>query len=177
MLLAAGEDVHIAAEPSEGPIGQLCRELTESVTGHALACLYAADRYHRVEREIRGHLEAGEVVISDRHIPSGLVMQRFDGDDPAFLWQLNAEAERLIQAGFDVFRVDCNQRTPERAAACIRDRLTAFFAVPGRWRLVRDSLPSRASVTPVWNRPAAGASRRQEQDFGRWSDQSTNMQL
>ncbi|HXL96515.1 MAG TPA: hypothetical protein VN969_47000 [Streptosporangiaceae bacterium] len=68
-------------------VRQLCRELTESVTGHALACLYAADRYHHVEAEIRGHLEAGEVVISDRYIPSGLAMQRFDGIDPAFLWQ------------------------------------------------------------------------------------------
>jgi len=75
-------------------VRQLCRELTESVTGHALACLYAADRYHHVEAEICGHLEAGEVVISDRYIPSGLVMQRFDGIDPAFLWQLNAAAER-----------------------------------------------------------------------------------
>jgi energy-coupling factor transporter ATP-binding protein EcfA2 len=51
MLVGAGEDVHVTAEPSTGPIGVLCRELTETVTGHALACLYAADRYH--------HLEAG----------------------------------------------------------------------------------------------------------------------
>jgi thymidylate kinase len=71
-------------DPTDGgtsaePIGQLCRELTESVTGHALACLYAADRYHHVEAEIRGHLGAGEVVISDRYILCGLVVQRFDG--------------------------------------------------------------------------------------------------
>ena len=44
-LVAAGEEVHVTAEPSSGPIGVLCRELTETVTGHALACLYAADRY------------------------------------------------------------------------------------------------------------------------------------
>src|SRR6266508_4037793 len=153
LLVAEAEDVHVTAEPSTGPIGTLCRELTETVTGHALACLYAADRYN----------------------PSGLVMQRFDGIDPAFLWQLNAEAdrpdlavileadpeviaerlhargahnrfqlspgsshaevhfyrqatERLVQAGFDVLRVDCNQRPPEQAAAIIRDRLTTFFA-------------------------------------------------
>ena len=43
MLVAAGENVHTTAEPSTGPIGVLCRELTESVTGHSLACLYAAD--------------------------------------------------------------------------------------------------------------------------------------
>jgi dTMP kinase len=175
LLVAGGEDVHVTAEPSTGPIGVLCRELTETVTGHALACLYAADRYHHVQTEVWPRLEAGQTVISDRYIPSGLVMQRFDGIDPAFLWQLNAEAdrpdlavileadpeiiaerlhargahnrfqlapgsshaevhfyrqatERLVQAGFDVLRVDCNQRPPEQAASVIRDRLTTFFA-------------------------------------------------
>jgi dTMP kinase len=104
MLVAAGEDVHVTAEPSNGPIGQLCRELAETVTGHALACLYAADRYHHVETEIRPLLTAGKTVISDRYVPSGLVMQRFDGVNPAFLWQLNAEAKRpdlavILEAG------------------------------------------------------------------------------
>jgi dTMP kinase len=177
MLVAAGEDVHVTAEPSDGPIGDLCRELTETVTGHALACLYAADRYHHIETEVRPLLAAGKTVISDPYVPSGLVMQRFDGLDPAFLWQINAEAdrpdlavileadpetiaerlhergphnrfqltpgssyaevhfyqqatERLVQAGFDVLRVDCNRRPPEQVAACIRDRLTALFASP-----------------------------------------------
>ena len=175
-LVAAGEEVHVTAEPSSGAIGALCRELTETVTGHALACLYAADRYHHVETEIRPHMEAGLMVISDRYIPSGLVMQRFDGIDPAFLWLLNAEAdrpdlavileadpdviserlrergphnrfqlspgsshaeahfyrqatERLIQAGFDVLRVDCTQRQPEQSASYICNRLMTFFAV------------------------------------------------
>ena len=153
----------------------LCRELTESVTGHALACLYAADRYHHVQTEIRPRTESGETVISDRYIPSGLVMQRFDGIDPSFLWHVNSEAdrpdlavileadpdtiaerlaargphnrfqltpgsshaevhfyrqatERLIQAGFDVLRVDCNKRPSEQSAAFIRDQLVSFFA-------------------------------------------------
>lgn len=175
MLVSAGESVHITAEPSNGPIGALCRELTESVTGHALACLYAADRYHHLQAEIRPHVESGETVISDRYIPSALVMQRFDGIDPAFLWHLNSEAdrpdlavileaapetiaerlsargphnrfqltpgsshaevhfyrqatERLIQAGFDVLRVDCNKRPAENSASFIRDRLMSFFA-------------------------------------------------
>lgn len=174
MLLAAGELVHVTAEPSEGPIGLLCRGLTESVTGHALACLYAADRYHHLDTEVRPHLDAAATVISDRYLPSGLVMQRFDGIDPAFLWQLNAEADRpdlavileadpeviaerlaqrgphnrfqllpasshaeahfyrqatdrLIQAGFDVLRVDCSQRPAEESAAFITGRLMACF--------------------------------------------------
>ena len=175
LLAGAGEDVHVTAEPSAGPIGAMCRELTETTTGHALACLYAADRYHHLEAEVRPSTEAGRTVISDRYIPSGLVMQRFDGIDPAFLWQLNAEAdrpdlavileadpgviaerlhergphnrfqrspgsshaevhfyrqatERLIQAGFDVLRVDCNRQPPEQSAVLISDRLIAFFA-------------------------------------------------
>jgi dTMP kinase len=176
--VAAGEDVHVTQEPSIGPIGTLCRELTETTTGHALACLYAADRYYHLEVEVRPQMEQGRTVVSDRYIPSGLVMQRFDGIDPTFLWQLNAEAdrpdlavileadpeviserltergphnrfqlspgsshaevhfyrqatERLIQAGFDVLRVDCNKRPPEQSAAFIRDRLMTFFA-PGK---------------------------------------------
>jgi dTMP kinase len=175
MLVAAGEDVHVTAEPSAGPIGALCRELTESVTGHALACLYAADRYHHIQAEVRPHTEAGRTVISDRYIPSGLVMQRFDGIDPSFLWHVNAEAdrpdlavileadpeviaerlndrgphnrfqlspgsshaeahfyrqatERLIQAGFDVLKVDCSKQPAEQSAVLIRDRLLRFFA-------------------------------------------------
>lgn len=177
MLVAGGENVHVTAEPSTGPIGVLACELTETVTGHALACLYAADRYHHIETEIRPQIENGTTVISDRYIPSGLVIQRFDGIDPAFLWQLNAEAdrpdlavileadpaviaqrldergphnrfqltpgsshaeiyfykqatERLMQAGFDVLRVDCNQQAAQHVAAHILDRLTTFFAPP-----------------------------------------------
>jgi dTMP kinase len=175
LLVAEGEDVHVTAEPSDGPIGALCRELTESVTGHALACLYAADRYHHVDTEVRPFVEQGQMVISDRYVPSGLVMQRFDGIDPQFLWWLNSEAarpdlavileadpeviaerlhdrgphnrfqltpgsahaeahfyrqatERLVQAGFDVLRVDCNRQPSEQSAVLIRDRLLTFFA-------------------------------------------------
>jgi dTMP kinase len=94
LLTTAGEHVHVTAEPSGGPIGALCRELIDSLTGHALACLYAADRYHHLQTEIRPRVERGEIVISDRYIPSSLVMQRFDGVDPAFLWQINSAADR-----------------------------------------------------------------------------------
>jgi dTMP kinase len=176
LLVAEGEDVHVTCEPSDGPIGTLARELTESVTGYALACLYAADRYHHVATEIEPNLRAGRTVISDRFTPSGLVMQRFDDIDFQFLWQLNVkvarpdlvvilEAEpdviaqrlhdrgphnrfqvtpgssrsethfyqqataRLLAAGFDVLRVDCNQRAPEQSALFIRERLRARMAM------------------------------------------------
>jgi dTMP kinase len=117
MLAAAGEQVHVTAEPSSGPIGSLATALTETVTGHALACLYAADRYHHVETEIKPRLGAGQIVISDRYIASGLVVQRFDGVDPTFLWQLNEEAPLpdiavILEADPDVIAERLMERGP-----------------------------------------------------------------
>jgi dTMP kinase len=117
LLVAEGEDVHVTAEPSDGPIGTLARELTETVTGYALACLYAADRYYHAQVEIEPSLRAGKTVISDRYIPSGLVMQRFDGVDLRFLWQLNAEVARpdlavILEADADVIAKRLHDRGP-----------------------------------------------------------------
>jgi dTMP kinase len=94
LLVASGHDVHVTAEPSGGPIGQVARELTETVSGHALAALYAADRYHHLHSEIRPLVAAGRIVVSDRYVPSGLVMQRLDGLDLQFVWQLNERADK-----------------------------------------------------------------------------------
>lgn len=117
LLLTQGEHVHVTAEPSDGPIGKLAYELTPTVTGHALACLYAADRYQHVETEVAPYLKTGHVVISDRYIASGLVVQRFDGVDPVFLWQLNEEAEQpdlavILGADPDVIADRLGERGP-----------------------------------------------------------------
>ncbi|PKW14558.1 dTMP kinase [Saccharopolyspora spinosa] len=117
LLLTEGHQVHVTAEPSSGPIGKLACDLTPTVTGHALACLYAADRYHHVETEIKPLLKNGHLVISDRYVASGLVVQRFDGVDPVFLWQLNEEAERpdlvvILEADPDVIAERLEARGP-----------------------------------------------------------------
>ncbi|HEX8870793.1 MAG TPA: dTMP kinase [Lentzea sp.] len=117
MLLAEGEHVHVTGEPSGGPIGKLAVELTETVTGPALACLYAADRYHHVEHEILPLLRRGHTVISDRYVASGLVIQRFDGVAPEFLWHLNAEAKRpdlavILEANPEVIASRLSERGP-----------------------------------------------------------------
>ncbi|RZS36355.1 thymidylate kinase [Herbihabitans rhizosphaerae] len=174
LLLAQGRHVHVTAEPSSGPIGTLASELTETVTGYALACLYAADRYHHVETEIAPYVRNGHVVVSDRYFASGLVIQRFDDVDPMFLWQINEEVERpdlavileadpdviaerletrgphnrfqrspgtsrrkvnyyhqvtetLEAADFNVLRVDCATKPPERSATVIYQELTELL--------------------------------------------------
>ncbi|MGW6276161.1 dTMP kinase [Kribbella sp. NPDC055071] len=93
LLRADNTAVHLTAEPSRGPIGKLAYDLTDTVTGPALACLFAADRYHHLEAEIRPHLEVGHLVLCDRYVPSSLVMQRLDGQAIDFLWNLNALAD------------------------------------------------------------------------------------
>jgi len=79
--------------------------------------LYAADRYHHVETEIAPYLKTGHIVISDRYIASGLVIQRFDNVDPVFLWQLNEEAERpdlavILEADPGVIAQRLSERGP-----------------------------------------------------------------
>ncbi len=117
MLVAQSANVHVTAEPSCGPIGTLASALTETVTGHALACLYAADRYHHVEVEIKPRLRTGHIVISDRYMASGLVIQRFDGVDPEFLWQINQEVRQpdlavVLEAEPDVIAERLEARGP-----------------------------------------------------------------
>lgn len=94
LLRDDGRAVHLTCEPSEGAIGKLARELTETVRGEALACLYAADRYHHLTTEVVPNLECSEVVITDRYIPSALVMQQLDGVDPDYLWRINIKARK-----------------------------------------------------------------------------------
>lgn len=92
-LRALGRDVHPTAEPSKGPIGALARALTDTASGAVLACLYAADRYHHLANEIRPRLAAGQTVVSDRYLASGLVVQRLDGLKLDYLQAINAHAQ------------------------------------------------------------------------------------
>lgn len=133
LLVAQGASVHVTAEPSTGPIGMLAAELTEIVTGHALACLYAADRYHHIETEIVPYLQAGHLVISDRYVASGLVVQRFDDVDRGFLWHLNQAVTRpdlavILEADPDTIADRLSERGPHNR----------FQLTPGSSRLEVD---------------------------------------
>lgn len=93
LLRSQGNNVHLTAEPSDGPMGTLARALVNEVSGHALACLVAADRYHHLHTEIRPWLAAGHIVICDRYLASTLVLQVRDGLDPSWLLTLNQAAD------------------------------------------------------------------------------------
>ncbi|RSM80972.1 dTMP kinase [Kibdelosporangium aridum] len=94
LLRTRGVPMHLTSEPSETDIGVLASARVDVETsGPALACLFAADRYQRLQVEIRPRLAAGEVVVSDRYVPTGLVTQRLDDVELDFLQAINALAD------------------------------------------------------------------------------------
>ncbi|MBA2324840.1 MAG: dTMP kinase [Pseudonocardiales bacterium] len=88
-LVAAGVPVHVTAQPSRAPLGELARHGTDNYKGMALACLCAADRHHQLDAEIKPALRNGQVVICDRYVASSLVLQGLDGLSADIVWQLN----------------------------------------------------------------------------------------
>jgi len=71
-------NVHLTAEPSDGPIGRLIRQaLREEVnlSDGVLPYLFAADRKDHLESEIEPALAEGKIVITDRYYGSSLAYQ------------------------------------------------------------------------------------------------------
>lgn len=90
-LRQRGRDVVLTAEPTDGRIGQLIREILKGnveVDPRTLALLFTADRVEHV-KEIRGALEAGKDVITDRYYYSTVAYQAAQGVDRKWLLDMN----------------------------------------------------------------------------------------
>lgn len=92
-LTGQGYSVHSTTEPSHEQLGRLARHSTDTYSGHALACLVAADRYHHLATDVRPHLAAGRIVVCDRYVASSYVLQRMDGVPVEFIESINAAAD------------------------------------------------------------------------------------
>ena len=96
-LAAAGDDVHLTREPSDGPVGRLLRELLSgahaTVDQTTLSLLFAADRADHIGREVAPAIARGAIVVSDRWYHSSLAYQG-TGEERAWIWQLNRSARR-----------------------------------------------------------------------------------
>lgn len=88
-LRAAGESVHATSEPTTTPLGGFVRAHADTYHGMALACLVAGDRHHHVTSEILPALRSGALVVTDRYLPTSLVLQVRDGVSPESVWQIN----------------------------------------------------------------------------------------
>jgi dTMP kinase len=83
-LTKEGKLARVTAEPSDGPIGGLIRQILNGrIVGannlapgwSTMALLFAADRMDHVEAEIAPFLQQGGIVISDRYDASSLAYQ------------------------------------------------------------------------------------------------------
>ncbi|MGW5051397.1 dTMP kinase [Actinokineospora sp. NPDC004072] len=93
LLADRGHHVHATAQPSTDELGRIARAHSDRYTGHALACLVAADRYHQQLTEIRPHRTAGHTIVCDRYIAASLVLQHIDGVPLDFLTTLNTAVD------------------------------------------------------------------------------------
>ena len=78
-LRGDGHEVFATYEPGATSVGKAIRELVlesdESITPRSEALLFAADRAHHVETEIRPNPQAGRIVLCDRYIDSSIAYQ------------------------------------------------------------------------------------------------------
>jgi dTMP kinase len=101
-LIAAGHKAALTAEPSEGPIGHLIREInTGRVHVHAdkeivdrqLAYLFAADRFDHLHNDVDGvllRIANGYTVISTRYYLSSYAYNTHTPEDVELVRVLNA---------------------------------------------------------------------------------------
>lgn len=88
-----GDEVVVAtAEPTDSELGRAIRALELDLPAQALALACAADRLDHVARVIAPARDRGEWVVSDRYLPSSLVLQRLDGLELNVIWELNEGA-------------------------------------------------------------------------------------
>ncbi|MBA3463116.1 MAG: dTMP kinase [Deltaproteobacteria bacterium] len=100
-LKAKGGKAHLTREPSDGPIGQLIRQMLtghhaipeQSIAQSTFGLLFAADRLDHAQREVDVQLADGATVVSDRWYHSSLAYQG-TGADRDWISMLNARARK-----------------------------------------------------------------------------------
>jgi dTMP kinase len=148
-LAERGYPVHATTEPSHAPLGKIARHQTDTYSGHALACLVSADRYHHLATDIRPNRADGKIVICDRYVASSYVLQRMDGVPLPFIEALSVDADRPDLAIILV-------ADPETAAARISSRgtRTHFETGTGTSRTEADLYRDTAARLAVLGYPA-----------------------
>ena len=91
ILASAGRHVATTSTPSASDIGGLARHGTFQLSGHALSCLVAADRYHHRATVVQPALDTTQTVLCDRYVPSAFVLDLADGVSRDFVAALYSE--------------------------------------------------------------------------------------
>lgn len=140
-LRTRGIPVETTREPSDGPVGALCRDAIEgriSLAPEALALAFAADRLDHIANPgygVEAALARGSWVISDRYVLSALAYQASQGVDLGWLEAINAKARIPdITIFVDTSAKECLERIRRRG-----QNEDDLFHNGARLALVRDS--------------------------------------
>lgn len=123
---AAGREVVVTREPSDGPVGTLIRHMLrrrvvlpggERAAPETIAALFAGDRIDHLRATVEPALGRGAVVISDRYVHSSLAYQ---GEECDRDWVLEAnrharDADLTLYVDLPV--ATCLERIGHRNAA------------------------------------------------------------
>lgn len=117
-LISDKKHVYITEEPTQSGMGKLIRENTGDISGYALACLMAADRYVHIRNEIIPHLKEVGVVITNQYILSSLVRQEEDAIKEQYTVEVN---HNILKPDLQVVIMDRPVNMEERLMT--RDKL------------------------------------------------------
>ncbi len=129
-LRAAGREVYVTNEPSNGPIGTMIRQALGgrlvlpqklgALTPHTLALLFAADRVDHVAVEIEPALARGAVVLCDRYVLSSLAYQ---GSQVGMAW-VDSINEQALTPDLTIFlNIDLRVAARRRKARGLAEEL------------------------------------------------------
>ena len=141
-LKEAGIPYEITAEPSEGPIGVMIRQILTGeckMDNRVIAALFAADRLDHILNEEDGLLhkiENGTTVICDRYYFSSYA---YNGVDMPMEWVIsaNSQSSRLLKPTVNIF-IDLDPDTALERIARNRQR-TELFEKKSRLEKVREN--------------------------------------
>jgi dTMP kinase len=97
-LTARGHDAVYTTEPSRGIYGRIIREhllqRSNRVPTVVEAMLFAVDRLHHLESEVKPLLKTGKVVVCDRYVYSSIAYQGAADLDAKWIEEINRHAMR-----------------------------------------------------------------------------------
>lgn len=141
-LKKAGIPCETTAEPSEGPVGVMIRQILtgeRNMDNRVIAALFAADRLDHILNEeygILGKIENGTTVICDRYYFSSYA---YNGVDMPMEWVIaaNSQSSRLLKPTVNVY-IDLDPDTALERIARNRQR-TELFEKKSRLEKVREN--------------------------------------
>lgn len=113
-----GISTYTTKEPTSSALGIFAKEIAKTLSGDALACLVAADRYDHMMNDIIPYLRNGYVVLLDRYVLSSLILQRMDQVDVDFILAVNQnilapDLQVAVEASVAVIEERLMRRNPE----------------------------------------------------------------